>query len=47
MIPAGHITAVDSAVHVAFGESLPVNRLAAWVDEQVICRIPGATDAPE
>lgn len=45
-IPAGAITEVDSAVHVAFGDQLPLNGLAVWIDEQVIRRIPGAGDAP-
>jgi len=47
VIPAGMVTDVDSAVHIATHGDLPLTRLADWVDQQVIGRIPGATDAPD
>jgi hypothetical protein len=47
-IDAGHITDLDSAVHIAVraGE-LHNNGLEAWVNDHIITRLPGATHEPE
>jgi hypothetical protein len=47
-IDATHIAEVDSVVHIAVraGE-LHINGLEAWVNQQVVTKLPGATHEPD
>lgn len=46
-IPIAHLTDLSSAVEVDHEPPSDERGLGAWVQEQIIRRIPGATDAPE
>jgi hypothetical protein len=47
VIPAARIVDVTSAVHVDSGDNLDIQGFGIWVDEQIICRIPGSGHAAE
>jgi sporulation protein YlmC with PRC-barrel domain len=46
-IPAARITDITSAVVIDSMDGLEVQGWGRWVDEQVICRIPGSGHASE
>jgi hypothetical protein len=47
VIPAARIVDVTSAVQVDSGDNLDIEGFGTWVDEQIICRIPGSGHATE
>lgn len=46
-ISFGLVTDVDSAIHVAFADTVHVADFGQWVDERIVSRIPGADHAPQ